>query len=468
MANKVYVAGVGMTKFLKPRGLVDYPELGIEAGTKALIDAGIKYDEVQQGVAAYCYGDSTSGQRVFYSLGMSQIPLYNVNNNCSTGSTALFLGKQLIEGGLSDVILCIGFEKMEPGSLKAKWTDRENPLAPSLKQMKEIRGLANTPLACQQFANAGSEYMQYGAKAEDFGKIAEINHRHSKHNPYSQFQDEYTLEQIMASPTVHGPMTKLQCCPTSDGAAAVVLVSEKYLKSRPDLADQAIEIAGQAMCTDSPKLYSKSSIEGVGADMTRRAAKTAMGQAGITPNDVQVVELHDCFSANELVCLDLLGLSEPNKAHELVRRGDITFGGKYVVNPSGGLISKGHPLGATGMAQCAELTWQLRGWATNRAVPHCKVALQHNVGLGGAVVVTVYKRADGREAPHDPAVAPNSGRGRIGYNPAVEAREITKDDVKSIRAPGSSIYSDYQLDSEKFGSASQQLAKATSSTQARL
>lgn len=443
-----------MTKFLKPRGLVDYPELGIEAGTKALLDAGITYDDVQQGVAAYCYGDSTSGQRVFYSLGMSQIPLYNVNNNCSTGSTALFLGRQLIKGGLADCILCIGFEKMEPGSLKAKWTDRENPLGPSLKMMEETRGLANTPVACQQFANAGTEYMErYGAKAEDFAKIAEINHRHSGKNPYSQFQDDYTLEQILASPQIHGPMTKLQCCPTSDGAAAAVLVSEKFLNEHPDLRKQAVEIAGQAMCTDSPELYSKSAIEGVGSDMTRKAAAKAFGEAGITAKDVQVVELHDCFSANEMVCLDMLGLSEPNKAHELVRNGDITYGGKYVVNPSGGLISKGHPLGATGLAQCAELTWQLRGWASNRAVPNLTAALQHNVGLGGAVVVTVYKRADHGMAPKTEPPVKNDGRSRIGYNPAVEARGITKDDVIRIRGKNANNYSSYQLDSEKFGSA---------------
>ncbi|CRJ89004.1 hypothetical protein BN1723_008417, partial [Verticillium longisporum] len=168
--------------------------------------------------------------------------------------------------------------------------------------------------------------------------------------------------------------------------------------------------------------------------MTQHAVRVAAAEAGIdVARDVQVVGLHDCFSANELIVLDALGLAKPGKAHELVRAGDITYGGRYVVNPSGGLISKGHPLGATGIAQCAELVWHLRGWANNRAVKGTRAALQHNLGLGGAVVVTVYKRADGAEAP----VADDKDVGRangLGYNPAVEARGFTKEEVKKVRS----------------------------------
>jgi sterol carrier protein 2 len=275
--------------------------------------------------------------------------------------------------------------------------------------------------------------IRYGAKAEDFAEIARINHAHSVNNPYSQFQDVYTLEQVMASPKIHEPLTKLQCCPTSDGGAAAVIVSQAFLDARPHLKSQAVLIAGQCFATDGPSLYSKSSIDLMGRAMNVHAAKTAMAEAGVTPKDVAVCELHDCFSANEMLVIDALGLSEPGKAHELVRAGGITYGGQVVVNPSGGLISKGHPLGATGIAQCAELVWHLRGWANNRAVPKTKVALQHNLGLGGAVVVTVYRRADGKEAPVVDSETVGKLNG-LGYNPAVEAKGFSAEQAKQVQS----------------------------------
>jgi len=423
-----------MTKFVKPRGQSDYVDTGLEAGVKALIDAGINYDQVNQGIACYVYGDSTCGQRVFYQLGMTQIPIYNVNNNCSTGSTGLFMAKQFIEHGAADCVLVIGFEQMQRGSLQSVFSDRTSPLDRSVYMMMETQGMTNAPVAAQLFGNAGTEYCEkYGATANHLAHIAEINHRHSKSNPYSQYQEEYTLDEILKSPQIHGPLTKLQCCPTSDGAAAVVLCSQRFLDSHPYIKSQAIEIAGQCLATDSTSLYNKSAIELVGADMTRNAANQVYKEAGITPDDVQVVELHDCFSANELVCIDALGLSKPGKAHELVENDQITYGGKYVVNPSGGLISKGHPLGATGLAQASELVWQLRGWATNRQVPNCKYALQHNVGLGGAVVVTAYKRLDGHAVSSDLNTM-EDGRKRLGYNPAVEARGITEEMILQVQS----------------------------------
>ncbi|KAI0395045.1 thiolase-like protein [Xylariaceae sp. FL0594] len=428
----VYVLGVGMTKFIKPRGKVDYTELGFEAGVKAMLDAQINYDDVDQGIACYCYGDSTCGQRVFYQFGMTQIPIVNVNNNCSTGSTGLAMARNTIAYGGADCVLVVGFEKMMRGSLQAFFNDRENPTGTSGKMMAETRGITNAPGAAQMFGNAGREYMEkYGAKAEDFAEIGRINHEHSTRNPYSQFQDVYTLEQIMQAPMIHEPLTKLQCCPTSDGGAAAVLVSQEFLDARPHLKDQAILIAGQCLATDAPSLFSKSAIDLMGIDMTRRARKVAMEEAGITPDDVQVCELHDCFSANEMIVIDALGLSAPGKAHELVRAGGITYGGKVVINPSGGLISKGHPLGATGIAQCAELVWHMRGWANNRAVPHTRYALQHNLGLGGATVVTVYARPDRTEAP----LVDSQTVGRInklGYNPAVEAKGFTAEQARSV------------------------------------
>ena len=233
---------------------------------------------------------------------------------------------------------------------------------------------------------------------------------------------------------IHAPLTKLQCSPTSDGAAAAVVVSQKFLDARPHLKDQAVLIAGQQLMTDSTQLYSRSAMDLVGYDMTKRAAAAAMAEAGVTSKDIKVCEMHDCFSTNELITIDGLGFCEPGKAHELVRSGDITYGGRrIVVNPSGGLISKGHPLGATGLAQCAELVWQLRGWANNRLVDDVSVALQHNLGLGGAVVVTIYKRADGKKNARvdSETIAKKSP---LGYNPAVEARGVSVADADKVRS----------------------------------
>lgn len=277
-------------------------------------------------------------------------------------------------------------------------------------------------------------HRRFGATLEDFAEIARVNHAHSAKNPYSQFQDAYTLDQILKSPMIHEPLTKLQCCPTSDGGAAAVLVSQDFLDARPHLKERAVLIAGQCLATDSPSLFSRSAVDLVGYDMTKRAASVALREAGVSsPSEIQVVELHDCFSANEMVTLDALGLCERGRAHEMVRRGDITYGGAFVVNPSGGLISKGHPLGATGIAQCAELVWHLRGWANNRAVGlgGARCALQHNLGLGGAAVVTVYRRPDGGAAPavDDRTVGQRNG---LGYNPAVQARGFTEAQCRSV------------------------------------
>ncbi len=365
-----------------------------EAGTKALEDAGIPYDEVEQACVGYCYGDSTCGQRAVYELGLTGIPVYNVNNNCATGSTALFMAKQFVEGDLSDCVLALGFEKMEKGSLGMKYDDRTIPMDKHFQAMIELRGFENAPAAPQFFGNAGREHMEkYGTTTEQFAKIGHKNHKHSVNNPYSQFQDEYSLEDILNAPMVYEPLTKLQCCPTSDGAGAAVLGSEDFVKKH-NLQDQAVEIVGMAMATDFPSSFAdKSCIKLVGSDMTRAAAQKVYEQSGLGPENVDVIELHDCFSANELITYEGLGLCEEGKAGELIDSGAVTYGGKWVVNPSGGLISKGHPLGATGLAQCSELNWQLRGKADKRQVDGAKVGLQHNLGLGGAAVVSHVPQA---------------------------------------------------------------------------
>ena len=395
MGRKVYVVGVGMTKFEKPGAKDwDYPAMAKEAGNKALVDAGISFDKVEQACVGYCYGDSTCGERAVYEIGMTGIPIYNVNNNCSTGSTALFMAKQFIAGGIADCVMALGFEKMEKGSLGIKYNDRTNPMDKHFGLMVELRGFAQAPAAPQIFGNAGREHMdRYGTKPEQFAMIGQKNHKHSVNNPYSQFRDEYTLEQILAAPMVYEPLTKLQCCPTSDGSAAAILASEDFVK-RNNLQKTAVEVAGMAMATDLPSSFAdRSCIKLVGFDMSRKAADTVYAESGLGPEDADVVELHDCFSANELITYEALRLCPEGKGGEFIASGAATYGGKTVVNPSGGLISKGHPLGATGLAQCAELNWQIRGQADKRQVPGAKVGLQHNLGLGGAGVVAMYRRA---------------------------------------------------------------------------
>ncbi|HNA44326.1 MAG TPA: lipid-transfer protein, partial [Solirubrobacterales bacterium] len=338
-------------------------------------------------------GESTSGERAVYGLGLSGIPIINVNNNCSTGSSALYLARQSVKGGLADCALALGFEKMEKGSLGAKYTDRTQPLDRHFIELTQLRQWEDAPPAPQIFGAAGREHMEkYGSRPEHFAWIGYKNHKHSVNNPYAQFQDEYTLQQIQDAPEIYSPLTKLQCSPTSDGSGAAIVASEKFVDEH-DLWEKAIEITGQALVTDTRETFDDdSAISLVGYEMSRLAAEQALNEAGTGIDEVDVVELHDCFSANELITYEALGLAERGHGHELVEAEATTYGGSTVVNPSGGLISKGHPLGATGLAQCSELTWQLRGDADARQVEGAGKALQHNIGLGGAAVVTVYEK----------------------------------------------------------------------------
>lgn len=396
--NRVFVIGVGMTKFEKPgrREGWDYPAMAKESGEKALADAGIAFDQIEQAHVGYVYGDSTCGQRAVYELGMTGIPITNVNNNCATGSTALYLAAQSIRGGLADCALALGFEKMQPGSLAGGYEDREQPLMRHIQALAELFEFAFPP-APWMFGAAGLEHTQrYGTTPEQFAKIAVKNHKHSVNNPYAQFQDEYTLEQVLEAKMIHEPsqLTRLQCSPTSDGSAAVIVASEAFV-DRHGLAEQAVEMVGQVMVTDLETTFTdKSAITIVGSDMTKHAARKVYEQTQLGPEDFDVIELHDCFSVNELLTYEALGLCAEGDGGKLIDAGETTYGGKWVVNPSGGLISKGHPLGATGLAQASELTWQMRGTADKRQVDGANAALAHNIGLGGAVVMTAYRPAD--------------------------------------------------------------------------
>jgi len=392
MSRKVFVAGVGMIPFSKPGASESYHAMGAKAAQAALTDAGVGYELVQQAYAGYVFGDSTCGQAAVYSVGMTGIPVINVNNNCATGSTALFLARQAVASGEVDCVLALGFEQMSRGALDAVFRDRDDPTQRFLDALQSIQGVdAAAPRAAQLFGGAGRAHMQrYGTKAETFGMISVKARRHAAHNPYSVFRDPITLEQVMASPPVFGPMTRLQCCPPTCGAAAALLCSEEFAK-RHGLS-RSVFIAGQALSTDRANSFEDGDMRKlVGADMTARAAQQAYQQAGVGPEDIRVCELHDCFSANELITYEALGLTPEGTAEKFIVDGDNTYGGRVVTNPSGGLLSKGHPLGATGLAQCAELVWQLRGTAGPRQVEGVKLGLQHNLGLGGACVVTVFQ-----------------------------------------------------------------------------
>ncbi|WP_040831226.1 lipid-transfer protein [Nocardia jiangxiensis] len=393
MSRRVVVAGVGMIPFTPPSRTETYVVMGTRAAHAALSDAGVEYPDIQQAYAGYVYGDSTCGQAVVYGLGQTGIPVINVNNNCSTGSSALFLARQAVESGAVDVALAVGFEQMQRGALAMGYTDRPTPFDRFNDVMDQIQERDESPFAAQMFGGAGRQYAEkYGTAPETFAKISVKSRRHAANNPFAVFRDPVTVEEVLASPHIYGPLTRLQCCPPTCGAAAAVLVSEEFAKANG--VDASVVIKAQAMVTDFASTFTEQDMTKiVGYDMSKAAAQQVYEASGVSPDDIRVVELHDCFTANELLTYEAIGLTPEGTAEKFIQDGDNTYGGKVVTNPSGGLLSKGHPLGATGLAQCAELVWQLRSQAEARQVEgDLKVALQHNIGLGGAAVVTLYEK----------------------------------------------------------------------------
>ena len=387
------VAGVGMIAFSKPGQSAPYDKMGSDAIRLALQDAGISFDLIEQAYAGFVYGDSCAGQKVIYKAGMTGIPIVNVNNNCSTGSTALYLARQAVESGAVDCVLAVGFEQMMPGALGMVFSDLPSTFVDFDALNDELVDV-DLPLALRYFGGAGKKHMElYGTTLEDFAKVRAKASRHASQNPLSVFKNVLTTEDVMESPVLWpGVMTRLMACPPTCGAAAAVLVSPAFAK-RHGLTPP-VRIVAQAMTTDLPNSFNTRDMRYVaGCDMTKRAAEAVYEKAGVGPEDINVVELHDCFAHNEVLTYEGLGLCEPGGAQRFIANGDNTYGGKFVTNPSGGLLSKGHPLGATGLAQCYELSHQLRGSADNRQVENVRFALQHNIGLGGACVVTLYEKA---------------------------------------------------------------------------
>jgi len=392
--NKVFVSGVGMIPFAKPGASAPYHVMAAEAARAALQDAGIDYNEVEQAYAGYVYGDSTCGQKALYGVGMTGIPIVNVNNNCSTGSTALFLARQAIASGAAECVLVLGFEQMSPGALGSVFTDRPAPFDDFDAVTDRLVGKPEIPLALRYFGGAGLAHMEkYGTPLSAFAEIRAKASRHAVNNPLALFRKEVSAQDVLDAPAIWpGVMTRLMACPPTCGAAAAVLVSEAFAKKRGLRND--VFIAAQAMTTDRASTFDADDMMRlVGYEMSREAADKVYNQAGIGPDELDVVELHDCFAHNELITYEALGLCPEGGAAKFIANGDNTYGGKVVTNPSGGLLSKGHPLGATGLAQCFELTHQLRGSAGARQVAGARTALQHNLGLGGACVVTLYQAA---------------------------------------------------------------------------
>jgi len=380
-----------MTPFRSPRNSQNYVELAGVAAREALRDAGLGYADVQQVYTAYVYGDSCSGHRAIYDIGVTGVPIFNVNSNCSSGASALYLARQAIGSGALDVALVLGFEQMPAGALVEYWKDRPSPLQPYVDVVDRDND-ESAPLAPKIFGAAGKEYCgRYGVDPTFFADITVKSRRHARDNPRAMFREPLSAEQVLSTPTICRPLTRAQCCPPTCGAAAAVIVSELLLRKLG--AGRAVRISGQSLETDLPLSFAGSAMDAVGYGIGRIAAKRAFEEAGISPGDVDVAELHDCFTVNEVLAYEALGLCKPGAAKEFMESGNNTYGGRCVTNPSGGLLAKGHPLGATGLAQCFELVTQLRGEAQVRQVEGAEIGVAHNVGLGSSCIVSVYQKA---------------------------------------------------------------------------
>jgi len=306
MTGKVIIAGVDMVKFVKPGKQEPYRVMAAKAIRGAVKEAGINPRLIEQAYAAYIYGDTTCGQHALYDVFQTGIPVINVNNACASGSTALFLARQAVKSGAVECALAFGFEEMQRGALGPVYTDREASIQ-RFSQALDSFGCPAAPVAIRCFGAAGEYYLEkYDAKAEIFAKVSVKTRSHAVHNPYSLFDEVLSEEEVMNSPELYGGyLTRLMSCPPTCGAGAALICSEAF--ARRHGIGYGVEIIGQAMATDTPETWTDP-IELVGADMTRRAARQAYEEAGLGPESVQVVELHDCFTPNEVITYEGLGL----------------------------------------------------------------------------------------------------------------------------------------------------------------
>lgn len=390
----VVVAGVGMIPFVTPSRTASYDVMGERAIREALADAGIGLEAVDAVYAGYVYADTAAGQTAVYGVGTTGVPVFNVNNYCASGSSALWLGRQAILSGTADCVLVVGFEQMARGAIGSMYDDRPDSLWRFTESRAAHRGDSDAPPAAQFFGDAGAAYAErYSMDPAVFAHVTVKSRRHAAANPYAVFRDPVTVEEVLASPHVYGPLTRLQCCPPTCGAAAAVLCTEEFALAHG--VDASVRIRAQAMTSDRADTFGGDAMALVGSTIAQRAADAVYEEAAVDPRDLRVVELHDCFTTNEVLAYEALRLTPEGTSERFILDGQNTYGGQVVTNPSGGLLSKGHPLGATGLAQCAELVWQLRGAAGDRQVDDVTLALQHNLGLGSACVVTLYERVSG-------------------------------------------------------------------------
>ena len=378
--SDVYVLGVDMIKFGRfPERTV--PDLGAEAALLALDDAGLTIDNME---AFYCgnlgQANAMVGQRILQEIGQTGIPVVNCSNACATGATAFREAWTSIKAGLYDVVLAVGVEQMGTGLLGGAGGGKGIP--------KE--GLLGSGTMPAVFAEAGMDHSrQYGTTFEQFAKISVKNHHHSTMNPKARYQIETPLDEVMNAEMISYPNTKLMCSVNVDGAAAAVLVSEK--KANELGMSRAVRVKASVLTSDP---YQERDL--VMPDVnscTRKAAKEAYEMAGLGAEDIDLVELHDCFATAEMLHYENLGLCEDGEAGRLIDEGEVELGGRIPVNVSGGLLSKGHPLGATGIANIYEVCTHLRGEAGERQVEGAKVGLTHVIGLGSACGIHILEKA---------------------------------------------------------------------------
>ena len=395
MKTSVVMAGAGMVPFRKPGQSDPYDVMGAHAARAALADAGIGYSRVQQAYAGYVYGDSCSGQAALYHVGMTGVPIVNVNNNCASGSAAFALAVQAVEHGAVECALAVGFEEMPSGAVDLVFPQKTNPIGSHRKAVADLlAGGAEdcaVPPAVFMFGwQVELLRTVYGVSEKALARVAIKARRHAAQNPNALLREPLTEEQILAGEPIYRGLRKLFACPPSCGAAAVVVCSEAF--ARKHGVRDNIRLIGKGHSSDRAEFFTGDPLDVMFRALTRESAHQAYEDAGVGPDDIDVVELHDCFVSNEMITYGALGLCKDDDIERFVFDDENTYGGKVVVCPSGGLLAKGHPLGATGLAQITELVWQLRGSAGTRQVNGARTALQHNGGLGSAGYVHILQR----------------------------------------------------------------------------
>jgi acetyl-CoA acyltransferase len=395
--NDVWILGAAMTKFGRYTDK-DVIDLASEASMNAMNDGGVTIHDMEvMGAGNLMEAASGIGQRIQKQIGQTGIPVYNVANACATGATAIRCVTMAIKAGEADMGLAVGCEQMgKAGLLGASARSDKQVYEPSGRYgaVMSVEGRIGTTLMPGVFAQAGMEYASEhdGVGFEQFAKVAEKNHAHSTLNPLAQYQKAFSLEQIMGADMMAYPNTLLMCCPTGDGAAALVLVSEERLKSlSAEQRKRAVKLSASVMTSDP--WTETDQVQPDVNTLTRSAADQAYEESGVDPKDLDLVELHDCFATAELLHYDNLRLCDPGDAGKFIDERGPWRDGSTPVNVSGGLISKGHPLGATGVANLYEVTTHLRGEAGDRQVEGAKVGLTHVIGLGSACVVHVLEKA---------------------------------------------------------------------------